>query len=185
MVWQLAASIQDQVRSTLAVNSDAQGILTLGTVGFEAAKAELGDRVCSGDNTPENSDCIEFGTFDVSPAILNSLVNGEVNFGIDQQQYLQGYLAIAFLYWKALLGGSIGSGGVVMSGTRASECNDCVFLFYLLDEFVMRLVTWFHVAPRGSQGKPFQVGTAVFGHWYFLTSKHGFRNMNWAVAQVL
>ncbi|CAD7705308.1 unnamed protein product [Ostreobium quekettii] len=112
----LSTSIQDQVRLALDENSDAQGILALGPAGFEPAKAELGDRVCSGDSAPENSDCIEFGTFDVSPGILNSLVNGEVNFGIDQQEYLQGYLAIAFLYWKAAFGGSIGSGGVVMSG---------------------------------------------------------------------
>lgn len=38
-----------------------------------------------------------FGTFDLTPAVVQAIENGEMNFAIDQQPYLQGYLAIAAL----------------------------------------------------------------------------------------
>lgn len=74
------------------------------------------DRVCAGDKTRENSDCLEFGTFDVSREILEAIVAGELSFGIDQQEYLQGYLAIAFLVLRSTFGATAGAGGVVLSG---------------------------------------------------------------------
>ncbi len=40
---------------------------------------------------------MQVGIFDLSPTILETLVAGEIDFAIDQQQYLQGYLPIVFL----------------------------------------------------------------------------------------
>jgi simple sugar transport system substrate-binding protein len=40
---------------------------------------------------------IFFATFDLSPTIVQGIEDGELNFAIDQQPYLQGYLAIAAL----------------------------------------------------------------------------------------
>jgi simple sugar transport system substrate-binding protein len=36
-------------------------------------------------------------TFDLSPEVLQSIVDGNMLFAIDQQQYLQGYLPIVLL----------------------------------------------------------------------------------------
>jgi len=36
-----------------------------------------------------------FGTFDLSPAIIEAVKKGELNFAIDQQPYLQGYMSVA------------------------------------------------------------------------------------------
>lgn len=80
-------------------------------------------RICSGDRTLENSDCLEFGTFDVSREILEAIIAGEVSFGIDQQEYLQGYLAIAFLAIRSTFQGTPGAGDVVLSGGLIARPN--------------------------------------------------------------
>jgi len=38
---------------------------------------------------------IYFGTFDLSPGIISGIKDGTINFAIDQQPYLQGYMAVA------------------------------------------------------------------------------------------
>ena len=40
---------------------------------------------------------IKVCTFDTSPEILNALVNNRLEFAVDQQQWLQGYLPVFFL----------------------------------------------------------------------------------------
>ncbi|CAD7695899.1 unnamed protein product [Ostreobium quekettii] len=113
-----AVSIRDGLQNTLSDNGNANGVLALGTSGFDPAREELGGRVCPSGSSPSDSDCVVFGTFDVSPGVLDAIVNGEVNFGIDQQEYLQGYFAIAFLFWKARFGAEPGSGGIMMTGPK-------------------------------------------------------------------
>ncbi len=41
-------------------------------------------------------------TFDVSPSILQAIEAGDVLFAVDQQAYLQGFLPIAFAYFRSL-----------------------------------------------------------------------------------
>ena len=36
-------------------------------------------------------------TFDLSPDVIQAIIDGNMMFAIDQQQYLQGYLPIVFL----------------------------------------------------------------------------------------
>jgi simple sugar transport system substrate-binding protein len=59
---------------------------------------------------------ITFGAFDLSPSVLEAVRDGEMLFAIDQQQYLQGYLAVVFitkfLETRTLPGG----GGVIPTG---------------------------------------------------------------------
>jgi len=111
-----AVSIRDGLRTALAENGAANGVLALGTSGYTPAREELGGWVCSGGNEP--AECVTFGTFDVSPDVLRAIVNEEVNFGIDQQEYLQGYFAMAFLYWKVAFGAEPGAGGIMMTGPK-------------------------------------------------------------------
>jgi len=40
---------------------------------------------------------MKFGTFDLSPTVLQALDKKEMDFAIDQQQFLQGYLPVIFL----------------------------------------------------------------------------------------
>ena len=46
----------------------------------------------------------KFGTFDLSPGVLQALSDGKMMFAIDQQQYLQGYLPVVVLTLHAKFG---------------------------------------------------------------------------------
>jgi ABC-type sugar transport system substrate-binding protein len=61
---------------------------------------------------------VPFGTFDLSPRVLESLTEGGMLFALDQQQYLQGYLPIVLLT-KCLETGTIPGGGqTIATGPR-------------------------------------------------------------------
>jgi simple sugar transport system substrate-binding protein len=56
----------------------------------------------------------KLATFDLSPEVLDAILAGNMEFAIDQQQYIQGYLPIVFGTLNALYGTS--PTGVVMTG---------------------------------------------------------------------
>jgi simple sugar transport system substrate-binding protein len=59
----------------------------------------------------------KIATFDLSSQVQSELQNGTMVFAVDQQQYLQGYLPIVFLYlYKKHEGQSVGGGTTVASG---------------------------------------------------------------------
>ena len=60
---------------------------------------------------------IKIATFDLSSDVENEIKAGTVAFAVDQQQFLQGYLPIQFLYlFKKHEGQSVGGGTTVASG---------------------------------------------------------------------
>ena len=56
------------------------------------------------------------GTFDLSPDVIQAIIDGNMLFAVDQQQYLQGYLPIVFLtlYHDNL--NTVGGGQPVLTG---------------------------------------------------------------------
>jgi simple sugar transport system substrate-binding protein len=70
-------------------------------------------------------------TFDLSPAVLEAIQAGEMEFAIDQQQYLQGYLPVVFLYLYNVNANTVGGGLPVLTGpgfVDASNAADVVDL---------------------------------------------------------
>jgi simple sugar transport system substrate-binding protein len=65
------------------------GIVALGPIVAEPALGAL-DRV-------EKVGKIKLCTFDISPTIVEALVKNQIEFAIDQQEWLQGYLPVIFL----------------------------------------------------------------------------------------
>jgi simple sugar transport system substrate-binding protein len=60
---------------------------------------------------------IKMATFDLEPTILQAIADGEFEFAIDQQQYLQGYLPVVILALHARYGGlTPGGGEVILTG---------------------------------------------------------------------
>ncbi len=57
---------------------------------------------------------VKLATFDLSPEVLKAILAGNMEFAIDQQQYIQGYLPIVFATLFQLYGTS--PTGVVMTG---------------------------------------------------------------------
>lgn len=93
-VDQLATStdpteIKNAVSAYLTKNPDIDGILAIGPVGAEPTLAALEADGLVGK--------VKLGAFDLSPVILDSISKGKMEFAIDQQQYLQGYLPIVVL----------------------------------------------------------------------------------------
>jgi simple sugar transport system substrate-binding protein len=59
----------------------------------------------------------KIATFDLNSGVQSDVTNGSMAFAVDQQQYLQGYLPIDFLYlYKKHEGQSVGGGTTVASG---------------------------------------------------------------------
>ena len=56
------------------------------------------------------------GTFDYSPTVLRAVRTGRVEFAVDQQPYLQGYLPVVFLAERARYGLFPAQGDVVPTG---------------------------------------------------------------------
>jgi len=67
----------------------------------------------------------KIATFDLNSGVQADLTNGSMAFAIDQQQYLQGYLPIVFLYlYNKDHGQSVGGGTTVASGPLVVTKNN-------------------------------------------------------------
>jgi simple sugar transport system substrate-binding protein len=80
---------QELVRDYLQRNPNVDGIMALGPIAAEPAMAALDQLGKTGE--------IKLCTFDVSPAVIAALARKQMEFAIDQQEWLQGYLPIVFL----------------------------------------------------------------------------------------
>jgi simple sugar transport system substrate-binding protein len=98
--------IGNAVKAYLSANPDTNGVLTLGPSAAEPTMAALEEI--------EMLDKVKFGTFDLSPGVLEAIDQGRMMFAIDQQQYLQGYLPIQLLKLNQLYG--LMPSGTVMTG---------------------------------------------------------------------
>ncbi len=55
-------------------------------------------------------------TFDLNADAAKAIQDGSIEFSIDQQPYVQGYMAVTSLYLNLLNGNDIGGGGPVLTG---------------------------------------------------------------------
>jgi simple sugar transport system substrate-binding protein len=58
----------------------------------------------------------KLGTFDLSGDVVKAIQDGEVEFAVDQQQYLQGYLPVVFLTLYKSNANTVGGGQPVLTG---------------------------------------------------------------------
>jgi simple sugar transport system substrate-binding protein len=80
---------RNAIKGYLQKNPDVEGILALGPTGAEPALQALEEAGKSGK--------VKFGTFDLSPTVLQAIDKKQMEFAIDQQQYLQGYLSVMIM----------------------------------------------------------------------------------------
>jgi simple sugar transport system substrate-binding protein len=90
---------RNAVAAYLQKTPDLDGIMALGsTSGAEPALQALKDA--------SKSNKVKLATFDLSPVVLQALVNKQIEFAIDQQQFFQGYLSVismaSYLRWGLL-----------------------------------------------------------------------------------
>jgi simple sugar transport system substrate-binding protein len=80
---------QQKVSAALTSAPDVDGILTLGPTGAAPTLAALQESGQIGK--------MKLATFDLSPDVLQAILDGNMLFAIDQQQYEQGYYPIVML----------------------------------------------------------------------------------------
>lgn len=98
--------IQATVKSKLLGDKSYDSILALEPSVATAAFAGMKDA----------GSTAKVGTFDISSDVLKSIESGDLLFTVDQQQYLQGYLPIAFLVLHKDNLNTVGGGQPVLTG---------------------------------------------------------------------
>ncbi|HEX3224071.1 MAG TPA: sugar ABC transporter substrate-binding protein [Nocardioides sp.] len=100
------AGSESTIESKLQADPTIDGILTLGgDMSGQAVKAVA----ATGAN-------VTVGTFDVNADVVQNVIDGKIQFAIDQQPYAQGYLGVTAVYLKNLDGLDIGGGQPVYTG---------------------------------------------------------------------
>jgi len=85
--------MKNRVIAYMTANPDTQFILAVGATGAEPMLTALDEMGLKGK--------IKTGTFDLSPNVLQAVVDGNMEWGIDAQQYAMGYIPVAmFDLWK-------------------------------------------------------------------------------------
>ena len=108
--------IESKVAAALAANEDVDTVMALGagTAGEPAVAA-----------AKSSGRDVNVASFDLSANFLQSIVDGDAAFAVDQQQYLQGYLPVNFLALHAkfglMPGGNVPSGPNLITADKASQ----------------------------------------------------------------
>ena len=99
-------SVTQTIQSKLAEDKSITNIVTLGApIAGAALQAQA-----SASNTAR------LVTFDLSPDVAQAIQDGKVEFSIDQQPYVQGYMAITMLWMNITNGNDIGGGKPTLTG---------------------------------------------------------------------
>ena len=84
------SEVQNKVAAYLSANADTNAILTLGPTSAEPTIRAVKDASLQDDD-------IVFATFDLSADIAQAIKDDVIDFAVDQQPFLQGYLPVVFL----------------------------------------------------------------------------------------
>jgi simple sugar transport system substrate-binding protein len=100
------SEVKNRVMAYLSANPDTDAVLTLGPNSADPTLLALEENGMAGD--------IYFGTFDLGEDIVKGIKAGVINWGIDQQPFLQAYLPVVILTnyhrYGVLPGNNINSG---------------------------------------------------------------------------
>lgn len=115
------SEIESKVRAALDADPDVDTIMALGaSTAGEPSVAAVKAVGRSGD--------VQVASFDLSASFLESVAQGDATFAIDQQQFLQGYMAVNFLALNAdyglMPGGNVPSGPNLITKDKASQVVD-------------------------------------------------------------
>jgi simple sugar transport system substrate-binding protein len=94
------------VTASLQTDKSIDAVLTLGAPIALTAVQSVKDAASSA----------KVVTFDMNPELVTALKSGDVDFAIDQQPYLQGYLGVDSLWLYKTNGDILGGGKPVLTG---------------------------------------------------------------------
>ncbi|WP_369069683.1 sugar ABC transporter substrate-binding protein [Kineococcus terrestris] len=99
-------SVQQSITSKLQQDPTIDRVVTLGAPFALTAVQSVGEAGSSA----------TVATFDTNPELISAIQNGDVEWAIDQQPYLQGYLAVDSLWLYKTNGNTIGGGQATLTG---------------------------------------------------------------------
>jgi simple sugar transport system substrate-binding protein len=112
------ADVRAKVKAAVAADGSVDTILALGA-------GTAGEPTVAAVKEAGKTGAIRVATFDMSANFLKSVAGGEAVFAIDQQQYLQGYLPVAFLAlhtkYGLMPGGNVPSGPNLITKEKANQ----------------------------------------------------------------
>jgi len=115
------AEIEAKVKAALEADDAIDTVMALGA-------SLAGEPAVTAVKAVGKSDSVKIASFDLSASFLESIAAGEAEFAIDQQQYLQGYLPVAFLALHAeyglVPGGNVPSGPNLITKDKAGQVVD-------------------------------------------------------------
>jgi len=100
------SAVVSALQAKLAADPSIDSIVTLGApIALDALKAmdQAGSKA-------------KLVTFDLNQEAAQAIKDGKIQFSVDQQPYVQGYLAVTSLYLNILNGNDMGGGGPVLTG---------------------------------------------------------------------
>jgi simple sugar transport system substrate-binding protein len=98
-------SVQQTIQSKLAEDKSITHIVTLGA---PIASAALGAQA--------SGNTAKLITFDLNQDVAQGIQDGKVEFAVDQQPYVQGYMSVTMLWMNITNGNDIGGGKPVLTG---------------------------------------------------------------------
>ena len=100
------ASVVSTLQAKLAQDKSIDYIVTLGApIAIDAIKAK-----------DQSGSTAKLVTFDLNQEAAQDIKDGKIEFSIDQQPYVQGYMAVTSLYLNLKNGNDIGGGKAVLTG---------------------------------------------------------------------
>lgn len=105
----------EAIKSELIADPSIDAVITLAAWASDAAAAAIDQQGATGK--------IQLGTFDMSAAVLDRIAAGTQTFAIDQQPYLQGYLATSMLFANLKFGTNIATKPVLTGPAIVDASN--------------------------------------------------------------
>jgi simple sugar transport system substrate-binding protein len=99
-------SVQQTIGAKLQQDKTITDIVTLGgdyALAAQKSEADAGSKA-------------KIETFDLNADVAQQIQNGGISFSVDQQPYVQGYMAVTALWLNLTNGNDIGGGGPVLTG---------------------------------------------------------------------
>lgn len=110
-------AIRNSTMAYLKQHPEVDGVLTVGSISAPSVVQSI--------RKLGKASTVRLGTFDSSPEILKAIKDGGLTFAVDQQQYLQGYLAVQTMTQYKRLGliptGAIHTGPGFITKQNADE----------------------------------------------------------------
>ncbi|HBD91933.1 MAG: LacI family transcriptional regulator [Rhodobacteraceae bacterium GWE1_64_9] len=112
------AEVESKVRAALEADPEVDTVMALGA-------STAGEPSVAAVKAIGRAGEVKVATFDLSAGFLEAVAAGDAAFAIDQQQFLQGYMAVNFLALHAeyglMPGGNVASGPNLITADKAAQ----------------------------------------------------------------